>query len=222
MEKHKDKLDIELIKKIEQANIKNLKYLPFIGKNYRKANPKILLIGKSMYYDEKDKNWQNVLMNDNCANIYNIVENGFKDTKSDKFHRGIEKYFNINADKRYNFWSSISLFQLIENSKEGSKHRDTKKTRIEGFEKVQKIANIIEPEIIIVFSSAYKYQNGCINVFGKPEKIDYKKLSKKGDIRKLTYNNLDIYFFRHPSRISNQDVKITREFLSKHISNLKF
>jgi hypothetical protein len=155
----------------------NLKWLPYIGVNYTRAPSKVLVVGKSHYdWDKTEKS--KTQLNNLLFNLETIIWNGYgmhrwdnhsiNDFKKKKFYRSLERIV-FNTDEiytaemnhfRHTFWSSICFHQLIQNPMlEGWEHKDTKKTRQQGFKNLLEVIKILKPEHILMMSIDYKYEN---------------------------------------------------------------
>lgn len=234
LETYENHIDFELTKSVSSKKISN--WLPFIGKNYNnpKISPeKVLIVGLSHYDKMDNENWKKTL-DSTIPNIVSVVENGLGIhngiINNNKLFRGLEcVFFNIKKlevlfteikEKREKLWNSIAFHQLIEVPViGGSKHTDTKKTRIEGFLKLVNLIKLIKPNHIIMMSNQWKYHDNFAELLRlKDIKIDYINIvPSKSDIKTVFFNNEEYNFtfnaIHHPSYFKY--IKKQHELLKK-------
>ena len=238
-------IDFELTKFVSDKKITN--WLPFIGKNYNKPEKtpeKVLIVGLSHYDKNDNKNWSNALGR-SIPNIESVVGNGLgiysnNGINDNRLFRGLECVFfnnkkselviNEMGEKRKKLWNSIAFHQLIEIPINGTtKHKETKKTRIEGLNKLVDLIKLIKPNHIIMMSKQWKYHRDLSELLGiKDNEIKYFDIVPgKSNIRTVLYNNAEYNFtfnaINHPSyfRYVELQHKLLKESMPKFIDYLE-
>lgn len=245
-------VDVKLTNKLLENGFlnKELKWMPYVGNNYSTNNERILIVGKSYYnWGSDDAKEQ---LNDYFFNLGAIIWNGLgfnrwkglpiDNPKGKKFYRSLERIFFNTLDiytenfnhKRKKLWSSISFHQLLQNPMlEGWYHKDTKKERIDSFNKLIEIIDVIKPDHILMMSNNYNYENAFKSVLKEfgfhyiEEEIIWKK-SNGSDIRSIRFFK-DDYSFRfsllvHPSSSKsnyNEQNSLLSEIMPDFLKYLK-
>lgn len=135
----------------EFTTLKELNWLPWIGKNYR--DTKILLVGDS-HYDDYDewliyKDATRKFVNNQGLNSHN------PDFKNRRFFQQIEKTL-LNRDastleERNRLWNNIAFYNLVQRLLPSVKERPNDNDFDTGWRTFLDIANIIQPEICIKY-----------------------------------------------------------------------
>ncbi len=205
--------------------IENLRWKPWVGKNYQASiEYKLLVVGESHYC------WKNKLESSEkiIAEINNI---GFtrsiihqygacvKNNSKQPIFRNIEKtLFNkkkIMTSKQKEFWHSISFYNFIQRpllSRE-KKHRPNAKDWSQGWNAFFKVIDIINPDIILFCGVEALSQEFAIQEELKESKYIFRKRVVK------TKNKIGSTFVRTNGILENNTEKIISVICIDHPSS---
>jgi hypothetical protein len=129
--------------------IPNLKWIPWIGRNYTKT--RFLILGES-YYDNKDESdW---IHEQDAPRIY-INNQGLRSSEFPRsnFLRNTENTVlfqdQTTEDEQDNFWTSVAYFNLVQRLLPSNDDRPTDSDYDLGWQTVLEVAKLINPEIIL-------------------------------------------------------------------------
>jgi hypothetical protein len=192
------------------SEIKNLKYLPWIGKNALLKDEKILIIGESVYNwgknEEEKKIAQTKLKKNDFARVV-IFEHGV-DTSSGKrrFARNIEKILGNeikDSTSRKLFWSEIFFHELVQRPLKNRKDRPTDDDYKIGAEVLVEIIKFIKLKKCIFLGTTWsKFASLKLNLKKYYDVNEYhfpKMNNSKPKILDIVDLNSKIYFIKHPS-----------------------
>mgnify|MGYP005849652785 CR=1 FL=1 len=186
---------------------KNLTYLPYIGTNFLKSTPKILVVGESHYADNentvelhKDKNLSRAVINSKA-----------KENSNSTFRNFNKAILGNDKSNTSELWDNLAFFNLIQRPMTTVKHRPIKKDFIEGWQSFFDVIEIIKPDdIIFIGVKASNYLRHSVKSSNYKIK-SFKKDSKVGRTypRNVIINNLDrdlnITFIQHSSKFFSHE-----------------
>lgn len=202
-----------------------LAWWPWIGREFKNAKNKTLILGESTYIwepevtDEKDRPQkearirERISRNDHLRILHqNLV---LKFGKNTKYVRNIERAIfqsktpsNMDKDK---LWASVVYHNLVLRPMLTLKHRPTEEDYEKGWEEMLKLAMLLEIEQCIVYGLEWKKIEALLSIL-KPRSergeltFQPKKINKSSP-RVLTIEtngrSLKILFIRHPSSFFN-------------------
>jgi hypothetical protein len=187
--------------------IENLKWLPFVGKNYSKQTNKVLLVGESHYSDSKDPK-QNIQKPLFTRWIVNELGIGNRDYKADSnFFKTINKMF-ANNDLN-GFWNKISFLNFVQRpmiKTHSENERPTNDDFKKGWEIFFHTVRILKPDFCLFlgntcgdkFNSIAAKLNITHNKVIRLEKINGAYL-KYGTMN-INEHEIKLYFIKHPSQ----------------------
>lgn len=218
--KYKDYINQEHDKKLR--NIDNLKYLPWIGKEFYNQKEKLLIIGESVYnWGETDSEYLNAEKSLEKEDFARIVafEHGieYSDNKK-KLARNIEKTLLSDHSKREKFWKSITFHELVQRPLAHSKDRPTQKDYEIGSNVLVEIIKFLKPSKSIFLGTTWGKFASLRKELGKDFHIEENHYDKiNNSYPKIIYiHELDskIYFIKHPSKFYTPE--LWRKFLTKN------
>lgn len=179
-------MEEKLLKLIES---KDLKWLPWIGKDYEKS--KILLVGESHYQNnEKDKIEQEDI----------FYHRKWREEKKShiKFYRNMSQMIQNNSeiDKLYDH---IAQYNLIQRPMTNIKERPNSNDFEKGVQSLLKITELLKPNIVIIFGKSGK------QAFDKILIPKFTRLTMSNEsINRITpvsytHNDMIILLVSHPS-----------------------
>jgi len=162
-------------------NVPNLKYLPWVGKEYLKGfnNNKILVVAESVYNWEEDaeskKEVDEIINRNDFARIV-AFEHGlyFKAEKpslwDSKIARGIERAVfgkvDLSEDEKLCFWTSIVFHEFVQRPMSGRDEKPIKNDFKIGADVLFDIIHILEPNICLFFGTDYQKIKPISDKFG--------------------------------------------------------
>lgn len=144
------------------AQARGLKWYPWVGANYDKADAKIFIVGMSTYYKEGEEwsdEWVACGENSHNPNRVLIMDHGvegknkvgcFANTAM-LFLDGAEK--DLNPDTRVAFWKSVAFSNLVQKVVKpgeqvaGAEHRMRRESR----DAFHAVVDIIKPDMVLVW-----------------------------------------------------------------------
>lgn len=201
----------EINKEYDDVFINDIKlpWLPWVGINFNKSNPRTIILGESTYnWDSKNPKVQERISKNNHLRI--LHQNHAMNPKSkSKFVRNIERAVfqikNPKAESKQNFWDSVVYHNLV------LRHMPTIKSRPKyddykmGWEKYLSLIKTLDIKECLVYGLEAEKYNSLIDVLKKQNiAYNYKKLSTKVGrcyprIIQLEDISHKILFIRHPS-----------------------
>jgi len=146
-------------------------YLPWIGKNYPNSNFKTLIVGESYYnWGKNDKEIEKVKEKTSKNDFIRVLVkyHGFFHTLTDNEKGGGKKgklFINlekailnkekISPEEIEKFWENIAFYEFVENPLSNIKERPSKKDYEHGAKNIQKLIDVIDPQLIILLGTSY-------------------------------------------------------------------
>lgn len=206
-------------------NVPNLKWLPWVGLNFRKTG--LLLLGESFYED--GDGW----LDDKLAIrnfVYNQGLSSFKPECSNrKFFQVIEKTVlkqpNTNFKERENFWTSSAYFNLVQRILPRRKYRPLNTDYDLGWTTALNVSEILQPKICIKLGKegigrlGYKMANE--NPGWTFHKDEFNK--KPYYVINLSKGNyqLKIIFINHPTGSFGFDYELWADIINNVVPDLR-
>ena len=178
---------------------------PWKGKNYKKQNIKVLILGQSLYGEEADENriidetkWY--LDEENC--------------RDSAFARMVYDLFNFQELENAEFWNSIAHYEYLLNPKSGPGDTPTKEELDEAKDPFFKGLKSLSPTVVAVLG---------VSTFDVLGLEDYYKTIEHGNATMQVYKYNDIYFLRipHPSGSFGFPKNDYKELIRKFFKSLK-
>ena len=168
-------------------SLKNLKYLPWIGKefvNSENKENKILIVGESIYNWGKNKKQQEEVKKKieekdfirKLVKYHGFFHNLSKEEKGGgkkgKLFINVEKtYYNsdkFSNEQIENFWESVAFCEFSQKTMENRTKRPSKPDYKEGANNVYHIIKTINPELIILLGTDYNKIRELQNLIKSP------------------------------------------------------
>lgn len=189
-----------------------INFHPFIGTEYKKQSPKVLIMLASHNGDLDESNDHD--MTNRVMSI--VMKRGLAGVQQ-KVFTNIEQTllgYKPNLEEGKSFWNKFSVYNFYQTLQLSNRKSSYKKTdRAQGLESLNKVIDDLSPDIILCFS--------C-NVFYAltPEYVENKDIDQESQL--LTCNtinsNIKIICLNHPSQGFSSSA--TREKLKKFIPQI--
>jgi hypothetical protein len=144
------KLDNGFDEKLD--NIKTLKWLPYIGKDYinLSSGEKLLIIGESHYLPNDTEDWYNdVKTRIFTREIFIMNQIKLSNDEMEKVLRNIQKILlndNPSDDQKNKLWNSVSYYNFIQKELDSSKDRPIEGDYIIGWDTFFKVVEVLNPD----------------------------------------------------------------------------
>lgn len=140
------------------AQARGLKWYPWVGANYDKADAKIFIVGMSTYYKEGEEwsdEWVACGENSHNPNRVLIIEHGIEaDTKKGCFANTTMLFLDdLNPDTRATFWKSVAFSNLVQKVVKPGEQVDEAEHQIrrESRDAFHAVVDIIKPDMVLVW-----------------------------------------------------------------------
>jgi len=196
-------------------NIKEIKWKPWIGKNYIKNDKtKLLILGESHYLWEGEDEAFEILNSSNFTRAF-IKDSGLyfdsKYTGNTNTHiiRNTERVLynqkNVSDDLKGNLWYSVAYMVNVQRILKSINERPSCGDLVEGWKSIFKVINLIKPDYILslgvqsanCLKEAINDTDFKLINFETGDKIG-NVYSRKAKI-KIENNEIPIIFIQHPS-----------------------
>lgn len=216
----------------------NLTWFPWVGKNFKNNEKKILIIGESHYSDKKDKesikeDVREMLNNRNFTRddvVFNHVIN--TELVEIEFFKNLHKtLFRTNDFDYSKLWQEISFYNFIQRPMTDISERPGKHDIISGWKTFMKISKILKPSLCIFIGvAASNYYNKFFSNYRVPhsellygDKINSTYERKPVTIELDSKNKAVILFIKHASKYFSWEewYKFLNDKNYKEINDLK-
>lgn len=206
-----------------------LSWYPWIGKNYKNAEEKLLIIGESHYTIEQELNAilddiNQIMDNPNFTRevIYRMPICGENPTI---FFKNIHKLFNTSPTDTYKLWQEISFYNFIQRPLEyKNKERPMYEDYFNYWETFLHVASTIKPDtcLFIGVGASTAFEDAM-----KSAKVDYTPITTEQKINRtfarsatVTINGkvITLNFTLHASRMFSP--LLWREYLNTKLPNV--
>lgn len=214
----------------EFDRIENLTWFPWVGKDYKSAPCKILIIGESQYATQEggefDKETAEAFLRNKETTrefAYNSIA---KEEKPAKFYRNLLDTFLLDRNVEA-FWNKVSFYHFFQRpDKAVSSNTHLKKEWLEAWSLWQKIIGVLHPDICIFCGVGlrrfYEEWNESIDKEANwyDIKVDFCKENRQPPIRgefEITAADItQLLFINHPSS-RGYSPECWREFLKRQL-----
>lgn len=192
------------------SKISNLKWYPFIGKQYENgvANKKILFVGESHYHENNEQS----IAKHNNPEFTKIIVNELAIQKQywsikmfSNLHRTIIGNDNFDSEK---LWNSIAFYNFVQRAMVTNKERPTESDLLLGWEVFFEVVEILKPDVCIFIGTG---SSNFLKEFVTKNRKDIiinefkwlKKISRTYPRKvKLVYNKryIELHFIQHTSQ----------------------
>lgn len=187
-----------------------IRFKPYIGKDYHKQNFKILTLGESHYFGEKDLNdyknkanriqeITNKVVNEYLA--YLKTKKGFANWMNTFTKYGNAFVNTLLSGGLLEFWESISFYNYVQAPTSGPRKSPLKEEFESSYQAFEEVVSLLKPDLIILWGD---------RLWNQFPKKDYKSFFKNG--QEVHYLDLiykvPIFVVKHPSSTAFNRQKI--------------
>ena len=195
---------------IKFKNVKNQKWLPFVGDNYLKIsdNNKLLIVGESHYLDPDDpksiERHNSIDFTREVIDELAIRGNHYGTRIFPKFHKAM---FANNEFDTKTFWNLTSFYNFVQRPMETNKNRPTDDDFYNGWLTFFETIKILKPKTCLFIgvkaSNSLKRQIRGSDLelvsFTKEDKIS-KTCPRRATIKNADGQSIELIFIQHTSR----------------------
>lgn len=204
----------ELLDKSYDENLQQIpqiKWLPWIGKNFSRSAQKTLIIGESVYNWKPNDLVTEELINksDNLRRLH--INHALNYKRKSKYVRNIERaIFNHKRpsdEHKKELWSSVVYHNLVLRMMKTKKHRPNYEDYLSGWEVVDNLVSELKADQILVYGLEWAKRKSLIDYaksknyqllpLGKSEKIS--RSQPRRYILKKEDREITLTMIRHPS-----------------------
>jgi len=179
-----------------------IKFEPYIGENYNDQKFKVLILGESHYFNQKD--YKSYLNDDNAfKSVTNDVVNRFLNYKKgitgyERWMNTFTKFSNVINGKRIGnketvrYWDSCIFYNYVQKPTTGPRRSPLKEDFIKSFNALSSVLKKHKPDIIFIWG--YRLSGNL------PKETIREQLIKKSKVETLDLNlKIPFYVVPHPS-----------------------
>ncbi len=178
-------------------NIKDLKWLPWVGTHYN--NSQTIILGESQYEDGDE--WQE----NNKNSTRTLIDKRFTGSKG-KIYTNVEKVLlnssSVTQECGNKVWKSVSYYNLVQRLMGSIKERPTDADFDKGWEIFLNVAEVIQPKLCIVLCQSSGrlgyYLNNNVTSWERNVSEFYNKEKKVINISQ-NGKSIKLIFINHPS-----------------------
>jgi len=197
----------------EFKEIAELKWLPFIGKNYFNSDKKIMIIGESHYQDDNQKSidWNNKLTF--TRDIHSIIALDKKYDRTKVFYYLNRALFRNDSkiDTKI-LWEKLAFYNFIQSSMHTRKSRPNESDYLKGWSNYFKLLSILKPDFCLFIGvqasdylkKAIEKTEFKIKEFKKSEKING-TFPREVIIEQSNGKEIKLLFIKHTSNFFSWD-----------------
>lgn len=153
-------------------DIKELKRIPWIGKNY--PQNKILILGDSHYATNKEAEKEFVDPFSTIETIKAVIEKG-----PYSFYNGIYNLFNLETQKDMeDFWSKIAFYNFVQEIMKSVHQKPSTVHRMEAWKCLAKVASVLRPTYILFLGIRNWYGTHALEGTDTKCKLEWEKTIK--------------------------------------------
>ncbi len=186
-----------------------LKYLPYVGASFNATNPKVLIVGESVYnWGENNEEKEGVnkrLESDTFAREV-AYGHGIRNYDIDRpFVRNIERFYlnkkQPTENEKIDFWKSIAFHEFVQRPMSSIKERPNNQDYKLGGKLLIKVIEILKIENVIFLGTEQKKIKNIQNVMPVAFELNFAEINRTcPKVLKLDNSlNSKIYFVKHPS-----------------------
>lgn len=128
---------------------KKVRLVPWVGNNYEKTNPKLLILGESLYNDSKDRKLVNQYIQDLIDDKWNYsfftkLQNIF--SNPEHWEEVSKTIYQLDVEK---FWNDVCFHEFIQYPMEQSKQKVPKHYWEEAHDPFMEVLQQLQPDIVI-------------------------------------------------------------------------
>lgn len=186
----------------------SLKWLPWVGSEYMKAERRTIVLGESIYLYGGEANRQKILHRDSLRvrHLNNAILAKNKSRYLRNLERAIFQKKHPAAAERKNFWTGVIYHNLVPRMMEKRKNRPTDSDYLTGWKDFLQLAAVVQAQQCIVYGIETLKIDALLDLLAAQNiEVHRKNLPKVGKYCPLTLtfqlNNqtLQMLFIRHPS-----------------------
>jgi len=206
-------------------SFKYLKWLPFVGKDYREK--KILFAGDSHYEDGDHWQMGNYNVSRMVINQCVLDESNKQFGKSrilNSIERTILNKENVSREERRNFWTMVSYTNLVQDLLANNRAKPSEKQIDEGWNNFLDLCTLLKPEVVIKFGvRGFGRLGYVLDKQRKDWKFDIGEFYKKPRIISLSHldNSFKIVFTNHPTGSFGYNYKKWSSLINQTFPGLK-
>ena len=144
--------DLTFDEKLKPAMANGLTRLPWIGKSYREAKTKVLVVAESHYANSEDNL---KLFDREFSTRYIVWESRIAGAPKDRYH--VLQYDNLErvftgmriGDKSEDFWEHIAFYNFVQRTIYSSKGRPNGNDFIDGWKHFIDVVKVLKPDVCL-------------------------------------------------------------------------